>query len=242
MDLIELGQRIKCLRDKFRMTQSQLANSLHISPQAVSKWERGENAPDIVMLIPLANLFQVSVEWILTGSKALKDTFEATVLHTSIRDYAHRAANLSPKNTAVWINTLFYGITETVQGFGGVTTQYAGDNYLAYFSGELHASRAFEAAIRVCQIIQKEQLLATLNTGEVYLGTLGHPDHARLEILGETVNIVFLMNRWATQASDANLLLSGATWQQVESPFESKVDEVQLTGSKNPIALHSLSI
>jgi len=132
MNLSKLGLRIKSLREKKRLTQSQLANSLHISAQAVSKWERGENAPDITMLVPLSSILEVSIEWLLSGSENENNTFEATVLCTSHRDFANRALVNPPNKIALWINGLFHTMTEAVLGYNGVPVKYTGDGFLVY--------------------------------------------------------------------------------------------------------------
>ena len=47
------------------MSQSGLAEILLVTPQAVSKWERGIALPDIELLIPLADIFSVSLDELL---------------------------------------------------------------------------------------------------------------------------------------------------------------------------------
>lgn len=54
-------------RKRLGMTQTQLAARLHVTDKAVSKWERGQGCPDLSMLPALADVFQVSVESILSG-------------------------------------------------------------------------------------------------------------------------------------------------------------------------------
>ncbi len=65
MDLQKLGKRIRDKREELNVTQSYVAYKLNISPQAVSKWERGENAPGIENLIPLSKALNCTVEYIL---------------------------------------------------------------------------------------------------------------------------------------------------------------------------------
>ncbi|MBR7178690.1 MAG: helix-turn-helix domain-containing protein [Oscillospiraceae bacterium] len=57
-----IGNRIKQLRLAASMTQEQLANSLGVSAQAVSKWESGVNMPDILLLPELSVIFGVSID------------------------------------------------------------------------------------------------------------------------------------------------------------------------------------
>lgn len=55
------------LRKSKGLTQTDLANHLDITFQAISKWERGENLPDAYMLIELAKLYGITVDEILKG-------------------------------------------------------------------------------------------------------------------------------------------------------------------------------
>lgn len=57
-----LSKNIKNCRQKLGMTQSQLAEKLYISAQAISKWEAGQSMPDIENLIALADVFSTSVD------------------------------------------------------------------------------------------------------------------------------------------------------------------------------------
>ena len=57
-----IGNRIKSLRLAASMTQEQLAQSLGVSAQAVSKWESGTNMPDILLLPELSVIFGVSID------------------------------------------------------------------------------------------------------------------------------------------------------------------------------------
>lgn len=59
---MELGNQIKEQRLRRGMTQEALAEKLSISPQAVSKWERGESLPDIGLLPALSACFGVSID------------------------------------------------------------------------------------------------------------------------------------------------------------------------------------
>ncbi len=59
------GQTIKKLRRQADMTQEQLAELLSISPQAISRWETDTAMPDISLLPALANLFQVTTDYLL---------------------------------------------------------------------------------------------------------------------------------------------------------------------------------
>ena len=68
---MSIGQRIAELRVRNDMSQNQMAQALHVSRQAVSKWENDQTAPDTLNLIRLADLLNSDVEYIATGRSAL---------------------------------------------------------------------------------------------------------------------------------------------------------------------------
>lgn len=65
-----IGQRISKLRKDYSFSQEYVAEKLGISRQAVSKWENDTTAPDTYNLIALAELFNVSVEYIAVGKQS----------------------------------------------------------------------------------------------------------------------------------------------------------------------------
>ena len=62
---IYIGDNIKRLRREKNITQETLAERMHVSTTAVSKWERNETLPDISMVLPLASYFGVSSDELL---------------------------------------------------------------------------------------------------------------------------------------------------------------------------------
>ena len=62
-----MGSFLQTERKRMSMTQSDLAEKLNVSPQAVSNWERGEAFPDISLLTDLAGALHCSVDAILSG-------------------------------------------------------------------------------------------------------------------------------------------------------------------------------
>ena len=55
------------LRTQAGLTQAELGERLHYSDKAVSKWERGESVPDVYVLKCMAELFGVSVDYLVSG-------------------------------------------------------------------------------------------------------------------------------------------------------------------------------
>ena len=70
--MLYIAENLKQLRKEKDLTQEDVAEMLHVSPQSVSKWERGETTPDITLLPALANLYKVSVD-ALIGMDRIND-------------------------------------------------------------------------------------------------------------------------------------------------------------------------
>ncbi len=62
-----IGKFIQTQRKEVGMTQKDLADLLHVTPQAVSKWETGETLPDTSLLLDLAEALETTVDKILSG-------------------------------------------------------------------------------------------------------------------------------------------------------------------------------
>ena len=57
-----IAKNIIRLRKNANLTQAELAEKLSYTDKAVSKWERGESIPDVIVMKQLADLFQVRVD------------------------------------------------------------------------------------------------------------------------------------------------------------------------------------
>lgn len=57
-----IGTKIATLRKQKDITQEEMANAIGTSAQAISKWERGKNYPDIELLPTIADYFDISVD------------------------------------------------------------------------------------------------------------------------------------------------------------------------------------
>ena len=60
-----IAKNIQKLRQEKGMTQLELAEKLNYSDKTVSKWERGESLPDIVVLKTIADLYEVTLDYLV---------------------------------------------------------------------------------------------------------------------------------------------------------------------------------
>ena len=75
---MEISERLKQARAASEMTQEQVAEQIMVSRVTLSHWENGKTLPDIASLISLSELYQISLDDLLTGDpkmteKAKKD-------------------------------------------------------------------------------------------------------------------------------------------------------------------------
>ena len=88
---------LSSLRKKKGWTQLELAERLNYSDKAVSKWERGESLPDVVILKQISELFEVTVDYLL-----VKD-HETAAVPISKRKRRNRAMITGISAATVWL-------------------------------------------------------------------------------------------------------------------------------------------
>lgn len=78
MDISGIGSFLQTARKNKHLTQGAVAEQLGISAQAVSKWERGENLPDVAFFPDIAKIYGVDVNEILAAGQVLtkRNSFE----------------------------------------------------------------------------------------------------------------------------------------------------------------------
>lgn len=74
------GAMIKKLREEKKLTQEELAQKLHVSGKAVSKWETGQGLPDISLLEPIARALDISVIELFKGENVVNRNRASNVL------------------------------------------------------------------------------------------------------------------------------------------------------------------
>ena len=82
MDKYVTGAVIRRLRESKRLTQEELAQRIHVSGKAVSKWETGQGFPDITLLEPLAQALDISVIELLSGEDVRNSNPHSNILRS----------------------------------------------------------------------------------------------------------------------------------------------------------------
>ncbi|MBQ4116044.1 MAG: helix-turn-helix transcriptional regulator [Clostridia bacterium] len=106
----KVAKNITELRILNNMTQMELAEKLNYSDKTISKWERAESSPDISVLVEIADLFGVTLDYLVKAD----NIEEAVVTHkTKETRYNRRAISYIAEGGA-WIIAVFAFIITTL--------------------------------------------------------------------------------------------------------------------------------
>ena len=107
---MEIEKKLKHVRMQAGLTQEQVAEKIMVSRQTVSNWENGKSLPDIVCIMSLSDLYQISIDDLLKGDKRMKEKME-------------KDANIAKANKRVILTTaiitLVVGIIYSISIFVG---------------------------------------------------------------------------------------------------------------------------
>ncbi len=138
--------RIRELRLKNHITQTELAKKIHVSPQVISKYEKNERKPKIDKLQSLANFFNVSVEYLMglsdSPASGLSDmagdiTKPLTISYKSLFSmlYITYVHGIDITN-----NPNFLEINKKIDNLTDYQKRVIIQNFLTWFEGEINKS------------------------------------------------------------------------------------------------------
>lgn len=82
-------KNLRLLREEKGLSQQRLADMLNISQQAIFKYEKTANEPDISTLIRLSQIFDVSVDYLIGNSEIRRHTEKTDSIPLTEHEYAH---------------------------------------------------------------------------------------------------------------------------------------------------------
>ncbi len=95
-----IAKNITALRQSNKMTQIELAEKLNYSDKAVSKWERAESIPDVLVLKTIADLFGVTLDYLVQEDHTAP---AEPVLENSGRKYRNHTVVTTLSVLLVWL-------------------------------------------------------------------------------------------------------------------------------------------
>lgn len=73
---MEIGKKLKDARMKTGLTQEDVASSIHVSRQTISNWETQKSYPDIISVVLLSDLYDISLDELLKGDHHMLEHLE----------------------------------------------------------------------------------------------------------------------------------------------------------------------
>lgn len=103
---MNLGETISKLRKQKNMTQSELAQKLNVTDKAVSKWERNVSCPDVYTITKIAEIFNVSVDELMSAQKSSQKKIESKQKFVDIFNLVLKAIALAMGIAVVVLSVL----------------------------------------------------------------------------------------------------------------------------------------
>lgn len=164
---MELGSKIKKLRQNRGMTQEQVAQMLHVSNQTVSKWETGTACPDLSLIVPIARIFGVTTDELFDFSetadklrfeelrKQYDDTFKTGNLHDRL-EISRQAVKEFPSDMR-WLNDYGWAIWCNATGLNGEEFITAREKAISIFKTVIEQTDVDEikcdSIVGICQCL-----------------------------------------------------------------------------------------
>ncbi|MDO5411701.1 MAG: helix-turn-helix transcriptional regulator [Lachnospiraceae bacterium] len=119
---MDIGSKIKNARIKSKLTQEQAAEALGVSRQTISNWENAKTYPDIVSVVKMSDLYDISLDHLLKEEKPMSDYLNYLEESTNTVKSSNRLSRLILLATyfGIWAASLivFWFFTDSSDAMG----------------------------------------------------------------------------------------------------------------------------
>ena len=183
------------------------------------------------------------------------ETRDACVMFLDIRGFSRFAADKTPQEVMLYLNTLFGELIDVVNAHHGIVNKFLGDGFMAVFGAPAddseripHSFNAARAILERIEALNRSGAIPPtrvgigLHAGQLVTGNVGTNERKEYTLIGETVNVAARIEQ-ATKEFDARLLVSEAIWNRLAQPPADAVDlgQVELRGQSRPVRLFKLA-
>lgn len=183
------------------------------------------------------------------------ETRDACVMFLDIRGFSRIAADKTPHEVMLYLNTLFGELIDVVNANNGIVNKFLGDGFMAIFGVPADDAEkiphAFNAALAILEHIETlnrsgaippTQVGIGLHAGQLVTGNVGTHERKEYTLIGETVNLAARIEQ-ATKQFDARLLISESIWDNLPQPPAGAVDLglIELRGMSGPVRLFKMA-
>lgn len=164
MDIQKTGKLIREERIAKQMTQQELAEQLHVSVPAVSRWENGHGFPDISLLEPLSSVLGISISELVCGERSRnmetenKDDAVKKVIDLSLKDRKKKVRKGILITAGVCVLLFFAGVFLWNNVFHSMVNGTA-DYVLSVSDGTVSVDMTLQddhSAVKSCRIYQTD--------------------------------------------------------------------------------------
>ena len=194
------SEKFKVLRKTKDLTQEQIADIFHISPQSVSRWETGANYPDIEILPHIAGFFNVTVDELL-GTEKILDESKVAEFIKKIREFLSLGK-----------------VSESVMAARKATKAYPVNyNLQVELMNALDAERKAENKNEIIEIGERvinhcTNSYLTMQVKQMLL--MNYLDWDMKDKAIETLQTLPPLNDWCSREENATFVASGDEWAQ----------------------------
>lgn len=174
---MEFSKKIQKLRKENKLTQEELAQKLYISRTAISKWERGVGYPNIDSLKDIANLFNITIDELLSTEEII--------------DIAKKENNSNIKKTT----NLIYGLLDIISILFIFLPIYAYKAENLIYSVSLFNVNDINNTIKILYIIILS-ILSLIGIFELILNFIDSKIQQRINILSlifSSISVIFFI-------------------------------------------------
>ena len=173
-----------------------------------------------------------------------------TVMFIDIRGFTSISEKISATEVTEILNDYFKEVVPVITRYNGVVNKFIGDAILAVFEGknpEEHAKNAVKAGktilkrLRLFQGAREKQGKETflsgigINTGDVFIGSIGTEERLEYAVIGDTVNLASRTEA-ANRRYRTQFLITENTYQYVNDIADViKISDVEMRGKKEKI-------
>ena len=179
------------------------------------------------------------------------ETIDATVMFIDICGFT-AISETAPADTVVkMINAYFDEMVKEIMALKGYIDKFIGDAIMAVFRGDYHLDRAIDAALAVCNKINKlpavgdelqfrPKVSIGIKSGEMISGNIGSESLKRLDytVIGDTVNTAA---RLQDAAKENQIIISEDCYKKVKESFKcEKVGSISLKNKAQPLTIYKV--
>jgi transcriptional regulator with XRE-family HTH domain len=218
------------------MTQKDLADVLHITDKAVSKWERGLCAPDISLLEPLSKALESSIVELIGGERIIKTEYieEIEVTTKSVIDYSKNEIKYKTKSfKRKYLITSAICIAAAVLiclfalwrvGYFSIIDRSIspdGNNKVTVYDRNIYSDRFFREAATAILVKTQNQGDTSISYGNsTYQGLWWAPDNQKYVLSLKYVEGTYLVLARLEQHSESNLNIELSTGVSMNEPVD----------------------